>query len=161
MECIVCDHCGGHCSAKSIFHNSIIFTGAENQSNAGVFIGLFYIPVKCFQIKIQLPHVFWAEFINLQFNRNQTSECPVLTLPTAKAGGFSVLRSLPFKERSYAISLSVRFRRVPPYRLYTNYASRRSPSFKIFCAALMSLSWIAPQFGHFQSRTNKSFVPDH
>ena len=41
-----------------------------------------------------------------------------MTLPTGKAGGFSVQRPQPAPARSYMVSTSVRFRCVPPYHRY-------------------------------------------
>lgn len=83
-----------------------------------------------------------------------------LTLPTDKSGGFSVqrvsrrgcvLRTLPERIGSG----------VSRPTICIAYAKRRSPSFKIFFAAFVSLSWTVPQEGQFHSRTERSFVPGH
>ena len=71
-----------------------------------------------------------------------------------------------FNERSavvasYALSPSVRFGRVPPYRICRGYTIWRNPSFKILTAALISRSWCSPQAGHVHSLTERSFVPGH
>lgn len=84
----------------------------------------------------------------------------LLTLPTDKSGGFSVqrvsrrgcvLRTLPERIGSG----------VSRPTICIAYAKRRSPSFKIFFAAFVSLSWTVPQEGQFHSRTERSFVPGH
>ena len=62
--------------------------------------------------------------------------------------------------RTYTISPSVSVRACPALPC-TAYASRCRPSCKIFFAALISRSWIAPQEGQIHSRTDKSFVPGH
>ena len=78
-----------------------------------------------------------------------------LTLPIAEARGFPVLRSPP-ASRSYTISPSVSFGRVPPY--VSTHASRRSPSFFMLTAALMSRSWVCPHSGQVHDRTTRSLT---
>ena len=84
-----------------------------------------------------------------------------LTLPTAKAGGFSAQRPLLAPWRSLC-NLPERIGSgVSRPTVYTAYADKRRPSFKIFFAAFMSRLWTALHTGHTHSLIDRSFVPGH
>jgi hypothetical protein len=41
-------------AAEGVFNNGIVFGSAEDKANARIFMGLFDIAVKGFQVKIEL-----------------------------------------------------------------------------------------------------------
>ena len=90
-----------------------------------------------------------------------------LTLPTAKAGGILGSTIATFTpEEVEGITQSpqaCKFGRVPPYCGIIYQADKpiyRIPSSRMFCAALMSRSWEAPQTGHTQYRTLRSLTAE-
>ena len=80
----------------------------------------------------------------------------ILTLPTAKAGGFLVLRPLRILRHGLH-SLPKRYVSACPAVRYffvgLRYINKRSPSLRILSAALTSLSWEAPHSGQTHLRT--------
>ena len=93
----------------------------------------------------------------IETTANNPENYKVDILPTHKCGGFRYQQpKLLMKAKSDKVSCAGRC----PALFFFLYADRniRVPSFKIFFAAFVSLSWYAPHFGQRHSRTLKSFV---
>ena len=64
-------HGGTHASAHSILNYYTVGFGTEDNAYRRILVGTFYIAVKCFQVKFQLPKVAWMKLGFLQLDSYQ------------------------------------------------------------------------------------------
>ena len=64
MQRIVSHHGRGHTAAEGIFRHRVVFASTEDHTDTGILIWLFHIPVKCFEIEVDLTDMLRLEIPN-------------------------------------------------------------------------------------------------
>ena len=59
-------------AAHGIFHYLVVLGAAEEDADAGVFVGAFAVAVECLQVEGQFAHVFRFKAAGFEFKRHET-----------------------------------------------------------------------------------------
>jgi hypothetical protein len=62
------DQCQGRGTAQSVFNNLMILSGAQQNSDGGIFVGILNVPIERLRIKLQLAEIFGLELVDFQLN---------------------------------------------------------------------------------------------